>query len=284
MPAAARRAVGVARSRSPSLRDAGASASTCRSPPCRSWGFLRAWTRGRTTRASVVARGAPPRRAVLGGEERRRALRAPPDVVRLQFHSRQEWPLAIADVEVRYDATLTPHLGLEAHDHRRVAARRRQRRHPPLRASDRGGVHQAARRRREASRSRNCCPGGRMTVPAGARAGAMVGPGRGVITAWLKRAKLPVGGKTEELVLDFRGHARVPRGSGRSSATPTSTSRRSGRTVRVYTFFGQGDGVRRRRRRRHRRPRRDAPERSPSRPPSPRPLPTYGGADPVHTP
>src|SRR5258708_35879802 len=47
-------------------------------------------------------------------------------------------------------------------------------------------------------------PGGRMDVPEGVRVGAVIGPGRGVVTAWLKRAKLDAGAKTRALVLHFR--------------------------------------------------------------------------------
>jgi hypothetical protein len=125
-------------------------------------------------------------------------------------------------------------------------------------------------------------PGGRMRVPAGAKLAAVIGPGRGVITAWLKREKLPVGGKVSELVLDFRAmiesleQATLVRNEDRFEPS-------IGRNVRVYTFFGRetvfadendvvvGDlaGMR--------------PSDSLSTP-EPSALPTFGGADPAHTP
>jgi hypothetical protein len=80
--------------------------------------------------------------------------------------------------------------------------------------------------------------GGRMTIPAGARVGAVIGPGRGLLTAWIRRAKLPVGGRVEELVLDFRDalesleEATLERG-------PDLFEPSFGKSVRVYTFFGR---------------------------------------------
>ncbi len=125
-------------------------------------------------------------------------------------------------------------------------------------------------------------PGGRMTVPAGARVGAVIAPGRGIITAWLKRARLKVGDKTDDLVLDFR----APIESLEIASLERNEDRFEpslGKKVRVYTFFGQetvfaddedvviGDlaGMR--------------PSDSLSSP-EPAPLPTFGGADPIHTP
>jgi hypothetical protein len=124
--------------------------------------------------------------------------------------------------------------------------------------------------------------GGRMKIPPRASVGAVVGPGRGVITAWLKRAKLSVGGRDEELVLDFREMletlemAALVRG-------PDQYEPSMGRNVRVYTFYGRetvfaddddvviGDlaGMR---------PSDSLPT------PEPEPLPDYGGPDPRGTP
>ena len=59
-----------------------------------------------------------------------------------------------------------------------------------------------------------------------------------VVTVWIKRAKLKVGDKTDELVLDFRGAF--------ESLEIASLERdidcyepSLGKNVRVYTFFGQ---------------------------------------------
>jgi hypothetical protein len=112
--------------------------------------------------------------------------------------------------------------------------------------------------------------------------GAVVAPGRGVITAWLRRERLPVGAKTKELVLDFRDMVEsLEEGTLERSEDLYEPS--LGKKVRVYTFFGKetvfaddtdaviGDlaGMR--------------PSASLSTP-EPEPLPTYAGPDPLHTP
>jgi len=125
-------------------------------------------------------------------------------------------------------------------------------------------------------------PGGRAPIPEGAKLGALVGPGRGIITAWLQRAKLPVGAKTHELVLDFRDMVESLE-EGLLERNEDRLEPSLGRTVRVYTFFGRetvfadendvvvGDlaGLR--------------PSDSLSTPEPPS-LPAYGGPDPEHTP
>jgi hypothetical protein len=123
-------------------------------------------------------------------------------------------------------------------------------------------------------------PGGRMAIPEGARVGAVIAPGRGVVTAWLMRAKLPVGGKIRELVLDFREMFETLE----MATLERDPDRIEGaKTWRVYTFFGRetvfadqnnvvvGDlaGMR--------------PSESLTTP-EPPPLPMYGGPDPVGTP
>jgi hypothetical protein len=197
------------------------------------------------------------------------------------YHGRQEWPLAIADVEVHYDASLAP---LWAWKRLTIAGSQRQDGNADIRRYEMrtGEVFIKRRDAQGVLTLEKLLPGGRMHVPQGARPGAVVAPGRGSITAWLKRAKLPVGGKTAELVLDMRDLVEsLEMGTlarGEDLYEPSL-----GRKVRVYTFFGKetvfaddsdtviGDlaGLR------------------PSdalTTPEPEPLPTYGGADPVHTP
>ena len=125
-------------------------------------------------------------------------------------------------------------------------------------------------------------PGGRMTAPVGVRVGAVIGPGRGIMTAWLKRAKLRVGDKTDELVLDFRNLIETLE-IGSLARDEDRFEPSLGKTVRVYTVYGQetvfadeddvvlGDlaGLR--------------PSDSLSTP-EPAPVPTFGGPDPVHSP
>jgi hypothetical protein len=197
-----------------------------------------------------------------------------------EFHSRQEWPLAIADVEVRYDESLTP---LWAWKRLTIAGSQRADGNADIRRYElrTGEVFIKRRDADDKVTLEKLLPGGRLDVPPGARAGAMVGPGRGVITAWLQRAKLPVGAKTRDLVLDFRDMFESLE-EGTLERNPDLYEPSLG-TVRAYTFFGKEtvfaddhDVV--------------IGDLSGMRPaaslitPEPPPLPTYGGADPVHTP
>jgi hypothetical protein len=197
------------------------------------------------------------------------------------LRARQEWPLDISDIEVRFDANLTPiwawkrmTLGASSRPDGNADIRRYELRTGEvfIKRRDPGGELTLEK----------LLPGGRMRVPAGACVGAVVGPGRGVITAWLKRASLPVGGKTKELVLDFRAMIESVE-MGTLERGPDQFEPSLGRSVRVYTFFGRetvfaddsdvvvGDlaGMR--------------PGESLTTP-EPPPLPTFGGADPTGTP
>jgi hypothetical protein len=197
------------------------------------------------------------------------------------FTSRQEWPLAISDVQVRYDAALSP---IWAWKRLTIAGSKRADGNADIRRYElRTGDVFIKRRDAEGEVTlERLLPGGRMKVPAGARVGAVVGPGRGMITAWLKKERLAVGGKTNELVLDFRDMIESLE-VGTLERHEDQVEPSLGRRVRVYTFFGKetvfandddvvlGDlaGMR--------------PSESLSTP-EPPPLPTYGGADPAHTP
>ncbi len=153
------------------------------------------------------------------------------------FRARQEWPLSISDVEVHYDAQLTPRW---AWKRMTIPGSKRDDGNAEVRRYElRTG--EVFIKRRDASGAlfrEKLLPGGRMTVTEGAHVGAVIGPGRGILTAWIKRAKLPVGGKTHELVLDFRGDL---------ESLEEATLERSddlfvasyGKKVRVYTFFGR---------------------------------------------
>jgi hypothetical protein len=197
------------------------------------------------------------------------------------FHVRQEWPLDISDVEVHYDAALTPiwvwkrmTLGASTRPDGNADIRRYELRTGEVFIKRRDQHGELYRER--------LLPGGRMSVSEGARVAAVIGPGRGIITAWLKRAKLPVGAKVRELVLDFRSMVESVE-MGTLERRPDQFEPSFGKSVRVYTFFGRetvfaddddvviGDlaGMR------------------PStllETPEPPDLPTFGGADPVGTP
>jgi hypothetical protein len=197
------------------------------------------------------------------------------------LRARQEWPLAISDIEVRYDAGLAP---LWVWKRMTIAGSSRLDGNADIRRYDlrTGDVFIKRRDARGELTLEKLLPGGRMSVPSGARVEAVIGPGRGILTAWLKRARLPVGRKVRQLVLDFRDMV---------ESVEMATLERDqdqfepslGRSVRVYTFFGResvfadeddvviGDlaGMR--------------PSESLSTP-EPEPLPTYGKPDPQHTP
>jgi hypothetical protein len=197
------------------------------------------------------------------------------------FDARQEWPLDISDVEVSYDATFSP---LWAWKRMTIAGSKRADGNADTRRYElRAGP--VFIKRRDAGGDvtlEKLLPGGRVAVPDGARVGAVIGPGRGVVTPWLKRARLSVGAKTRDLVLDFRGMLETL-----EMATLERMEDRFepslGKTVRVYTFYGRetvfaddedvviGDlaGMR--------------PSDSLGTP-EPEPLPTYGGPDPQHSP
>jgi hypothetical protein len=197
------------------------------------------------------------------------------------FDSRQEWPLAISDVEVRFDAALRP---LWAWKRMTIAGSRRADGNAEIRRYElrTGDVFIKRRDAQGELTLERLLPGGRLSVPEGRRVDAVVGPSRGLITVWLKRDQLAVGGKRHDLVLDFRDMleslemATLERQSDQYEAS-------LGKTVRVYTFFGRetvfaddddvviGDlaGMR--------------PSDSLSTP-EPEPLPSFGAADPVHTP
>jgi hypothetical protein len=200
------------------------------------------------------------------------------------LRSRQEWPLAIADVEVRYDAELTP---LWAWKRLTIAGSPRPDGNADIRRYElrTGDVFIKRRDPGGELTLQKLLPGGRANVPPGAIVEAIVGPGRGTITPWLQRARLPEGGKTRVLVLDFRDMVEAVEEATleRSPDQLEPSYGANGRKVRVYTFFGRetvfadehdvviGDlaGMR--------------PSDSLTTP-EPAALPDYGGPDPVHTP
>jgi hypothetical protein len=197
------------------------------------------------------------------------------------LRSRQEWPRTISDIEVHYDPELRP---LWAWKRMTIADSSRADGFADIRRYElrTGDVFIKRRDSHGEVTLEKLLPGGRMKVAPGAKVAAVVGPGRGVITAWLMRTRLPVGGKVHELVLDFREMVETLE-MAKLERQPDLIEPSLGRSVRVYTFFGKetvfadendvviGDlaGMR--------------PSDSLSTP-QPEPLSTYGGADPVNTP
>ncbi len=197
------------------------------------------------------------------------------------LRARQEWPLTISDIEVRYDDALTPRW---AWKRMTLPGTPRADGNADIRSYElrTGDVFIRRRDPHGQTTMEQLMAGGRMTVPAGAHVGAVVGPGRGVITAWIKRAKLSVDQKSTELVLDFREMLETLEVA-TLVRNPDQFEPSLNRSVRVYTYYGRetvfaddddvviGDlaGMR--------------PSDSLSTP-EPEPLPDYGGPDPAHTP
>jgi len=197
------------------------------------------------------------------------------------FRARQEWPLAVSDVEVRYDGLLRP---IWAWKRMTIPGSRRDDGNADIRRYElrTGDVFITHRDDHGVTSLERLLPGGRLPVGEGARVGAVVTPGRGMLTAWLWRARLPVGGKLRELVLDLR-EAVESLEEATLTREPDRFEASLGKTVRVYTFYGReavfaddhdiviGDlaGMR--------------PSDSLSTP-EPPPVPSYGAPDPEHTP
>ncbi len=141
---------------------------------------------------------------------------------------RQEWPLNVSDVEVVYDARLLPLRAWKrmtlpgAPDPGAVEDIRSY----ELRTEEVGITRRSGRAPVRYARLR----GGRPTV--------VLGPGRGMLTAWIQRANLPVGGRTRELALDIRAAVELIRPV-TLRREPDMTPPALGRRVRVYTYYGR---------------------------------------------
>ncbi len=140
----------------------------------------------------------------------------------------QEWPLNVADIEVVFDGAMVP---LRAWKRMALPGARPRDPSPDIRRYElRGPEVVISRRVGTGPRTHEILRGGRPT--------AVLGPGRGLLTAWLRRARLSVGERTRELALDFRESIEVIR--------PVALRREAdlfepsyGRTVRVYTVYGR---------------------------------------------
>lgn len=72
----------------------------------------------------------------------------------------------------------------------------------------------------------------------GDRPTVVLGPGRGLLTAWIRRARLAVGGRVREVVLDMRDPVEVIR-LATLRREPDQYVPEFRRTLRVYTFYGR---------------------------------------------
>lgn len=66
---------------------------------------------------------------------------------------------------------------------------------------------------------------------------AVIGPGRGMLTVWIQRAKLAVGEKQREVALDVRGVETLSEVT--LERQPDRFEQALGRKVRVYTIYGR---------------------------------------------
>lgn len=183
---------------------------------------------------------------------------------------RQEWPLGTADVEVLYDAASRPLRVWKRMTLPGLA--------DPAKSADvrryelRTDVVEMKRRNPDGRVDFEQIRGGRPTV--------VIGPGRGLLSMWIRRARLAVGQKARETVIDVRGLEKIETAALLREADMDHPE--LGR-VQVYTFFGRetvfadengvvvGDlaGLR--------------PDASLNTP-APPPIPTFGPLDPVGTP
>lgn len=184
---------------------------------------------------------------------------------------RQEWPRGIADVEVVYDRAWQP---LRAWRRLTVPGAPRPDGMADIRRYELRTPTITVTRLHNGARSYEVLRGDRPTV--------VLGPGRGLITAWIRRAHLGVGDRVREVALDIRGALETVRPVV-LRREPDQYMAEYGRTLRVYTVYGResvfadehdvvvGDvaGLRQ-----------DAVLRTPA-PPA---LPLYGAPDPVNTP
>lgn len=142
--------------------------------------------------------------------------------------TRQEWPMQIADVEALYDESWTP--------------LRVWRRHtvPGSRRADGQADYKVFELRTTPVGIRHKADSGAVdleTLRAPAKPRVLIGQGRGIISVWLRQAKLAVGQTTREIALDFRGVEKIER----AALTRREDVRVDalGRVARVYTFFGK---------------------------------------------
>ncbi len=184
---------------------------------------------------------------------------------------RQEWPLNVADVEVVYDLDWLP---LRAWKRMTLPGVPRADGMADIRRYELRTPRVTITRLNNGVRTYEILRGERPTV--------VLGPGRGMITAWIRRANLQVGGRVREVVLDIREALEIVR-EVTLRREPDQYVAEYGRSLRVYTVYGResvfadengivvGDlaGLR---------------QDSILRTPEPPALPLYGGPDPINTP
>lgn len=140
----------------------------------------------------------------------------------------QEWPMAITDVEAVYDASLLP-----------LRVWKRMMIPGVARRDGSADIRRYELRTPEVTMTQRTPSGARVyEILRGPRPRAVIGPGRGLITLWLRRARLPVGGRLREPVLDVREQVEQLR-EVTLRREPDRYDTVLGRRVRVYTIYGR---------------------------------------------
>ena len=144
------------------------------------------------------------------------------------FTGREDWALGTTEVEIVYDAELRP---IRVWKRSTAPGPQPIARRTDVRAYDLRGARVEMTRRSPTAELEHFFVG--RTIPA-----VVIAPGRGMLTAWLRRAHLSVGGRVREPVLDVRESIErvrdvtLERHDDRDDAA-------LGRLVRVYTIFGR---------------------------------------------
>lgn len=139
---------------------------------------------------------------------------------------RQQWPLGTADVEVLYDEELRP---------LRIWKRMTL---PGTKDPEKSADVRRYELRTDPVEIKRKNPDGRVDYERllGGRPLVVIGPGRGLLSAWIRRARLGVGEKVRELAIDVRGLEVIE---------PVTLLREADMThpvlgpVQVYTFYGR---------------------------------------------
>ena len=186
--------------------------------------------------------------------------------------ARLESPFELTDLEIVYDASGTP---LRVWRRNTLAVTPHANGTPDIALYElRGDIPTLIHR----------TPDGSVTYQtlAGGRPAAVISRARGLLTPWLQKANLQVGEAVHDVVIDL-GTADLIRADAMLRREPDLARARLGRTVRVYTVYGRdavfaddanvviGDLA-------------GLVPADRVRSPMPPPRPTFGGADPVHTP
>lgn len=140
---------------------------------------------------------------------------------------RQEWPMGTADIEVVFDANLLP-----------LRAWRRMTIPGSRRPDGSAEIRRYELRTPEVTIKRRSPEGVSYEILRGPHPRAIIGAGRGLLTAWIRRAHLRVGERLREPALDIREMVEALR---------DVTLRREddmfvpwlGRNARVYTIYGR---------------------------------------------